>query len=232
MDASGAQEDSEGRAADGRRRSRNVPGAGDVGRSREASELPLHNAPAMLTHLGGQLAWQARMVEVNDQLEQRLGRLDRSEWLQVRGLALDSVEVPIPWMLFGPSGVFMLQASRGHWIDGDIDLMSRAATALGGVIRDYPDPVRPCIVIIDGGAQERQHFAGMAHRGAGPCWIVSDGRLLPWLLRFRDQGFSEGDIARLRALADPARIRETEHRILPRGGGHSGSAPQDYYFPG
>jgi hypothetical protein len=231
MDTSGEQHDSAGGTPDGWRRSHEASGAGDAS-PHESSELPLHNAPAMLTHLGGQLAWHARMVAVNDQLEQRLGCLDRSEWLSIRGLALDSVEVPVPWVLFGPAGVFILQASRGYWIDQDIDLMSRAADALGAVIREYPDPVRPCIVILDGSARERQHFAGIAHHGAGPCWIVSDGRLLPWLLRFRDHGFSQGDIARLHALVDPTRIRETERTVVPRGDGHSGNAPQEHYFPG
>jgi hypothetical protein len=99
--------------------------------------------------------------------------------------------------------------------------MSRAARALGGAIRDYPDPVRPCIVILDGTAQERHHFT---RAGEGPCWVVSDGRLLPWLLRFRDHGFSPGDIARLRGFADPARIKETDRTIIPRGKGHVGVA--------
>ena len=85
-------------------------------------------------------------------------------------------------------------------------------------------------MILDGNTQERQHFTGT---GKGPCWIVSDGRLLPWLLRFRDHGFSQGDIARLRGLANPARIRETERSAIPRGAGHSpGTAPEDHYFPG
>ena len=137
---------------------------------------------------------------------------------------------PIPFVLFGPAGAFILQASHGYWIDQDVVLMSCAAGALGAAIRDYPDPVRPCIVILDGVTQERQHFTGA---GAGPCWVVSDGRLLPWLLRFHDHGFSRGDIARLRALADPARFRETERTIVPAGSGHpGGTRPEDYYFPG
>jgi hypothetical protein len=229
MDNGGDHLDTTGRARDGWRRSHGAPGAGDANPQREAPELPLRNGPRMLTHLGRYLSWHARTIEVNDQLAQRLACLDRSDWLRVMGLPLGSVELPIPFVLFGPAGAFILQASRGYWIDQDVALMSRAARALGAAIREYPDPVRPCIVILDGTAQERQHFTGA---GEGPCWVVSDGRLLPWLLRFRDHGFSQGDIARLRALADPARIRETERTVVPRGIGHSGSAPEDYYFPG
>lgn len=181
----------------------------------------------MLDHLGRQLGWHARTAEVNDQFEQRLACLGRDEWLSIRGLPV--VELPIPFVLFGPTGAFILQASRGYWIDQDIALMSRAAKTLGGAIRAYPDPVRPCIIILDGATPERQHFTGA---GEGPCWVVSHDRLLPWLLRFRDHGFSHGDIARLRALADPARIREPERAITPSGSGHDGARPEDYYFPG
>jgi hypothetical protein len=230
MDTGRQEGDDMGRATDGGRRSHIAPGAGDAGPPREAPELPLRNPPRMLSHLGRHLGWHTRTVNVTDQLEQRLGCLDRSEWLRVRSLPLEKVEVAVPFVLFGPTGVFILQASRGYWLDTDIDLMARAASALGRAIRDYPDPVRPCVVILDGTSQERQHFTGT---GKGPCWIVSDGRLLPWLLRFRDYGFSQGDIARLHGLANPARIRETERLAIPRGAGHSpGTAPEDHYFPG
>ena len=215
-----------GRAHVGDRDSRRAR-TGRAGPRGDASELPLRNAPRMLGHLGRFMRWHARTVEVNEQLERRLACLDRSDWLHVRALPVDSLELPIPFVLFGPTGVFILQASRGHWIDQDIALMSRAANALGAAIREYPDPMRPCIVILDGKAQERQHFTGT---GEGPCWIVSDGRLLLWLLRFRDYGFAAGDIARMRGLADPARIRETERTVVPFGDGHSGGRLEDYYF--
>jgi hypothetical protein len=221
METGGEHRDTTGRDKGDWRRSQSLPGASAAG--------PLHNAPRMLRHLGRHLRWHARTIEVNDRLEQRLAcHLNRSVWLRVRDLPLASVELPIPLMLFGPTGVFILQASRGHWIDQDIALMSRAANSLGAAIREYPDPVRPCIVILDGNTQERQHFTGT---GEGPCWIVSDEQLLPWLLRFRDHGFAASDIARLRRLADPARIRETVRTIVPHGEGHSGSRPGDYYFP-
>jgi hypothetical protein len=231
MDTSGEHRDPTGRVTDGWRRSHRAPRAGGAGPSGEASELPLRNPASMLTHLGRHLGWHARTFEVNAQLEQRLAGLDRAEeWLLIRGLPVASVELPIPFVLLGPVGAYILQASRGYWIDEDVALMSRAAAALGAAIRDYPDPVRPCIVILDGAAQERQHFTGT---GEGPCWVVSDGRLDPWLSRFRDHGFSEGDIVRLRTLGDPARIRETDRMIVPSGSGHDeGARPEDYYFPG
>jgi hypothetical protein len=228
MGTSGDHRDLKGRASDGRRRSHGATGASAV-QLGGPGELPLRNRRSMLSHIGRQLGWHARTVEVNDQLEQRLACLDRGGWLCARGLPVGSVELPIPFVLFGPAGAFILQGSRGYWIDQDVVLMSRAAGALDAAIRDYPDPVRPCIVILDDTTQECQHFTGA---GEGPCWVVSEGRLLSWLLRFRDHGFSQGDIEHLRTHADPARIRETSRTIVPSGRGHvGGNRPEDYYFP-
>jgi hypothetical protein len=129
--------------------------------------------------------------------------------------------VSIPIVLFGPTGVFMLSGSRDFWLDEDIALMNKAAHTFGSVMmRDYPDPVRQGIVILDGEDQERQHFTGA---GEGPCWIVNDRRLVGWLLRYRDHGLSEGDIARLRTEADPTRFREPVRNFTPPGTGHVGT---------
>jgi hypothetical protein len=62
--------------------------------------------------------------------------------------------------------------------------------------------------------------------------VVSDGRLIPWLLRYQDHGFSEGDLACLREESDPARIRELARNLRPRGAGHPGTSPEDFFFAG
>jgi hypothetical protein len=227
MEASGDHRKSPGHARDGERRPHTAPGAGDAGPEQKA-DLRLRNSPALLGHLGGQLGWHSRTAEVNDELAKQLAYLDPAEWLIVRGLPVRSI--PIPFMLFGPTGLFLLQASRGYWIDEDVAVMSRAAAGADIVLRDYPGRTRPCIVILGGGGQERHYFTGL---GEGPCWIVSEDRLLPSLLRFADHGFSAGDIRRLRESSNPARIRETRRDATPRGPGHApGTRPEDWYFPG
>ena len=168
----------------------------------------------MLDHVGRQLGWNRRTKLVNDELERQLAELDGFEWAVERDVPICSVTIPL--LVFGPTGVFLLQGSRGLWTEEDVSLMSRAATTLSGVLRDYADPVRPAIVVLRDDRQERQHFSGT---GEGPCWILGDAYLLRWLQRFRDYGLSEGDIAYLRDRADPSGIREQNRIFTPRGEG-------------
>ena len=174
----------------------------------------LRNPRRMLDHIGRQLGWNRRTRLVNDELERHLANLDGFEWAVERDVPICSVTIPL--LVFGPAGVFLLQGSRGLWTEEDVSLMSRAAISLGGVLRGYPDPVRPAIVVLGDERPERQHFSGT---GEGPCWILGDAYLLQWLLRFRDHGLSEGDITYLRDRADPSRIREQSRILAPRGEG-------------
>jgi hypothetical protein len=174
----------------------------------------LHNPRGMLNHVGRQLGWNRRTKLVNDQLERHLTGLDGFEWAVERDVPMCSVTIPL--LVFGPAGVFLLQASRGLWTEEDVSLMSRAAITLGGVLRGYPDPVRPAIVVLGDDRPESKHFSGT---GEGPCWILGDTHILQWLRQFRDHGFSEGDIAYLRDQADPGRIREQSRIFTPRGQG-------------
>lgn len=151
---------------------------------------------------------------MNESLEDRLHALDERAWHFERNLLMCSV--PIPFVLFGPTGVFLLQGSRGFWSDGDIVVMSRAACTLRYNLPDYPDLVHPAIVILDDELERREHFGG---GGDGPCWILGDAWLVAWLRSFGDRGLSEGDIAFLRDESDPARVREWRRLFTPLGRG-------------
>jgi hypothetical protein len=192
--------------------------AGGAVNARPEQEQPgsqaLRNSTRMLRHLGDQLAWHRRTRLVNDELDRQLRSLDSFAWHIERDVSIGSV--PIPLLVFGPSGVFLLEGTRGFWTEEDIALMSAAAKSLGGVLRDYPDPVRAAIVVLDDRREERQHFSGS---GDGPCCVLGDGRLVPWLHRYRDHGFSEADIAYLREHSDPTRIREQDRVFTPLGEG-------------
>jgi hypothetical protein len=168
----------------------------------------------MLRDFGRHLQWHARRREVNNELDRTLRGLDGFAWHIERDLLICSV--PIPFVLLGPSGLFLLQGSRGQWTAEDVDLMSRAARRLRGALSAYPDSAHPAIVILDKDQMPREHFTGA---GEGPCWIFGEGWLSRWLHRFGDHGFSEADIATFRDQSDPTRILERERDFMPRGKG-------------
>ena len=176
----------------------------------QARRNPDSTFEALCVHL----AWHARTTDANDELQRRLGALDGCACHFERGFSIASV--PIPFMLFGPAGVFLLQASRGFWSDRDIAGMYRAAEALRLTLEGYPDPVHCAIVMLGEEISPRQHFAGS---GEGPCSLVSDDVLVDWLHSFDDHGLSDGDIAFLRAWGGCARVREPRRLWVPRGQG-------------
>jgi hypothetical protein len=172
------------------------------------------NPDRMLCDFGRHLGWHGRTRQVNGELERRLGGLDGFAWHIERDLRICSV--PIPFVLLGPGGLFLLQASRGQWTAEDLDLMSRAARTLARTLADYPDEAHPAIVMLEDDQPPRQHFTAA---GEGPCWILGDDWLSRWLDRFCDHGLSEADIAVLRDHSDPARICERQRVLRPRGEG-------------
>ena len=179
------------------------------------SKTPVRRNPdRMLRDFGRHLGWHGRTRQVNDELDRKLRGLDGFAWHIERDLLICSV--PIPFVLLGPSGLFLLQASRGQRTVEDIALMTRAARTLSSVLSDYPDAAHPAIVMLGDVQPARQHFTGA---GEGPCWVLGDDSLSGWLHRFRDHGLSEADIAVLRDHSDPARIRERQLALVPRGDG-------------
>jgi hypothetical protein len=164
--------------------------------------------------LGQQFCWQERTRRVNDDLETRLRELDSSAWHLERGVPDLGCSIPIPFVLLGRTGVFVLEGSRGYWTTDDVASMSGSARAIGAALPGYRSPVRPAIVLIGHQQEPRQHFTGA---GEGPCWELGEGWLLPWLHSFRDHGFTTADVASLRVMADPAGLIEQRRLLMPQG---------------
>ncbi len=178
-------------------------------------EEPVHlsarrNPDETFHEVCNRLVWHGRTRLVNDTLEARLRALDECVWHFVRDFHICSV--PIPFMLFGPVGVFLLQGSRGYWSVRDIADMCRAADTLRAALKGYPDPVHAAIVMLDEELAPRQHFA---RGGEGPCWMLGEEMLHGWLHSFRDRGLSLQDIAFLRAWGSPARSYEPRRLFTP-----------------
>lgn len=157
-------------------------------------------------------AWHGRTKEVNDELARELQDLDKSRWHIERDFLIGGV--PIPFILFGSTGVFLLQGSRGYWTNRDIVEMSDAAAVLAAALIGYPDPVRCGIVMLEETIEHREHFAG---DGTGPCWIVAGELLVHWLYSSEDRGLSDCDIAFVRAWASASRVLEPRRLFEPIG---------------
>jgi hypothetical protein len=186
------------------------------------------NPDGMLRALGRFFAWHHRASLVNETLERRrLGALDANAWYVERDFMIG--EVCVPFILFGPNGLFLVMASRGYWSSEHILHMRAAADRLVGMMADYPDKAHPVIVLLDDEREPRQEYAS---HGQGPCWVLGDGWLADWLESHNDLGFSEADIALLRHEADQARIIEPTRDFRPAGTGHLPRAPEDVYFAG
>lgn len=83
-----------------------------------------HVTDDALGKLSQAFCWQARTRQVNDDLETRLGELDRCVWHVERDVPDLTCSFPIPFVLFGPTGVFVLEGSRGYWTNDDVASMS------------------------------------------------------------------------------------------------------------
>lgn len=179
------------------------------------AERPRRLADGTLRTLGQHFFWQRRTRKVNDDLAVRLAELDGERWHFERDLPVQGYYLPIPFVLFGPTGVFLLEGSAGFWTNEDIASMSASARAVEGALPGYPSPARLAIVLLGHEQQPRQHFTG---DGDGPCWELGEAWLAPWLHRFADHGLTPLDIAALRAMAERT-WRERRRRFVPEGVG-------------
>lgn len=175
-----------------------------------------HLAEATLRGLGQHFCWQRRTRKVNDDLATRLAELDTDKWHFERDLPVDGCSLAIPFVLFGPTGVFLLEGSAGFWTNDDIAMMTASARAIEWALPGYPCPVRPAIVLIGHEQEPSRHFTG---DGDGPCWELGEGWLGAWLHRFRDHGLTPRDITTLRRMADSTGLQERRRLFVPRGAG-------------
>ena len=152
----------------------------DAGNEQPA-RLARRNTDETFRDVCNRLAWHNRTMEVNAELAADLHALDARQWHVERDWPIEGVLNPIRFIVFGPTGVFLLQASRGYWTNRDIEEMCEAADTLARAMIGYPDPVRCGIVMLDETIEHRQHFA---KGGCGPCWIVA-GELLYLVRAFR-----------------------------------------------
>jgi hypothetical protein len=162
------------------------PATGDARRNDDLS----------LAILGARLVENRRRAAARTRLGEELARLDRRSWHVERDVTVTGVT--LPFVVFGPRGLFALTSSQGCAMS-DLTVLESAADELAAVLPAYPDPVRAAIYLPDDPVAPRSWFN---EHGAGG-WIVGGGHLLEFLEHFEDHGFSRSDIEVLRARSAP-----------------------------
>jgi len=137
-----------------------------------------------------------RRAAARTRLGEDLALLDRRSWHVERDVTVAGVT--LPFVVFGPRGLFALTSSHG-WAMSDLTVLDGAAGQLAAVLPAYLDPVRAAICLPYDPAVPRSWFN---EQGAGG-WILGGGHLLEFLEHFDDHGFSRSDIEVLRARSTP-----------------------------
>jgi hypothetical protein len=157
---------------------------------------PRRNDDVSLALLGARLVEDRRRAAARTRLGEELALLDRRCWHVERDVTVTGVT--LPFVVFGPRGVFALTSSQG-WAMSDLTVLDSAAGELAAVLPAYPDPVRAAIYLPYNPVAPRSWFN---EQGAGG-WILGRGHLLEFLEHFEDHGFSGSDIEVLRARSAP-----------------------------
>ena len=139
-----------------------------------AASDPRRTDDVSLAILGARLVENRRRAAARTRLGEDLALLDRRSWHVERDVIVAGVT--LPFVVFGPCGLFALTSSHG-WTMSDLTILDGAATQLAAVLPMYPDPVRAGIYLPYDAAAPRSWFNEL---GAGG-WIVGGGHLLEFL---------------------------------------------------
>ena len=156
------------------------------------------NDDVSLAILGARLVENRRRAGARTRLGEDLAVLDRRSWHVERDVTVAGVT--LPFVVFGPRGLFALTSSHG-WAMSDLTILDGAARDLATLLPTYPDPVRAAIYLPYDPVAPRSWFN---EHGVGG-WILGGGHLPGFLEHFEDHGFSRSDIEVLRARSTPQR---------------------------
>jgi hypothetical protein len=124
-----------------------------------------------------------------------LGALDRDQWHVEPDVILGGVA--IPFVVFGPKGVFVLTAAD-RWVMPDLAAIARAARDLETVLAVYPNSVHAAICLPFTDREVRVWFDASGNRSV----VFGRGRLLELVGGIDDRGYAAGDIGALRRATD------------------------------
>jgi hypothetical protein len=144
----------------------------------QASDVP---APAESERLAEVLDRSRRLVLAEACLARELAALPVGAWLVEPYVLVGSSRVP--FVVIGPTGVFVLRATDGAWSMAELDELCLAGKALARAWPAYAGPVRAAVCTAFASAAPRAWYGGAALSGRGG-WVLGVDGVREWLQGF------------------------------------------------
>jgi hypothetical protein len=162
---------------------------------------------------GRTLERSRRLLAAEERMARELADLAGNHWLVERYVVLAGRRVP--FIVAGPTGVFLLCATDGAWDVHDLVGLSRLSARAQERLPGYRGRVHAGVCMVFDEQPPRTWYAGLEHDGHGG-WVLGLDWLQRWLYNFDSAaGPDAGDISALLEAAGPIWHRRTTAR-LPR----------------
>ncbi len=154
-----------------------------------------------------------RLIVAEERVARELAGVDG--WVVERYVLVGTQRVP--FVLFGPGGVFTLCASDGAWTLYDLEVLSRLGDELRDRLPGYRGRVEAVVCLAFDHAEPRAWYGG-AERGGRGGWLLGVDHLLPWLYGWGpEHGLAAEDVSRIAVEAGPHWRRRSTARLPVSG---------------
>jgi hypothetical protein len=167
--------------------------------------------PETLAPLARMLDRARRLRAAEDRVARELDSLPAGFWLLERYVLVRARR--IPFLVAGPTGVFLVCATDGAWTPDDLYVLSDAAAEVRSQLPGYDGRVHAAVCMAFDEMEPRSWYGGEEHQGRGGSVMGIDW-LKKWLFSLGpEHGLLNGDVRRLDEASGPFWDRRSRARL-------------------
>ena len=168
-------------------------------------------APETIEPFAHTVEYTRRLRAAEARVNAELHALPSDAWFIEQYVLVDAHRVP--FVVAGPTGVFVLCATDGGWGPSDLYVLSGLAENVQERLPGYDGRVEVVMCLAFDEMKPRAWYGGEQYKGRGG-WVLGIDVLLDWLLGFdTGYGLSRADIHRLQQAAGPIWDRRSTARL-------------------
>jgi hypothetical protein len=168
-------------------------------------------APETVESFAHTVEYTRRLRAAEARVNAELSALASDAWFVEQYVLVDAHRVP--FVVAGPTGVFVLCATDGGWGPSDLYVLSGLAETLQEQLPGYDGRVEVVMCLAFDEMRPRAWYGGERYKGRGG-WVLGNDSLVDWLRNFdTGYGLSRADIDRLQQGAGPFWDRRSTARL-------------------